>query len=102
LGIDADEKGYPCYSIAKKKIEELTLNKEAYLEHYKEDKDVYGRSLRYIIINNENINIKLVREGFVIARVSDDPYKEQIIEAERIKLGASGAEDWQIMKQAAR
>ena len=32
LGIDADEKGYPCYSAAKMRIEELVLGKEVYLE----------------------------------------------------------------------
>ncbi|MEM2932885.1 MAG: thermonuclease family protein [Candidatus Pacearchaeota archaeon] len=83
LGVDADEKGYPCYNVAKKRLEEFLLNKEVYLEYFNEDRDSYGRMLRYIILNGENINLKLVREGDVIARVSDDPYKDLFIEAER-------------------
>src|SRR3989344_5062730 len=45
LGIDSDEKGYPCYSPAKERIEELVLNKEIYLEADKEDQDQYKRYL---------------------------------------------------------
>lgn len=85
LGIDADEKGYPCYEPAKEKLEELVLNKEVYLEADKEDRDQYQRYLRYLILDGENINSKLVREGFAIARFSPEntKYKEEIINAEK-------------------
>lgn len=39
LGIDADERGYPCYDAAKNGLEELILNKEVRLEKGKEDLD---------------------------------------------------------------
>ena len=32
LGIDTDEKGYPCYEAAKSRLEELVLNKKVKLE----------------------------------------------------------------------
>jgi len=82
LGIDADEKGYPCYSPAKERLEELVLNKEVYLEADKEDQ--YKRYLGYLTLDGENINLKLVEEGFTIARFSqeDVKYKEKIIKAE--------------------
>ncbi len=60
LGIDADEKGYPCYEAAKQRLEELVLNKEVYLESDGEDQDQYKRYLRYLILNNENIRKKLL------------------------------------------
>ena len=63
LGIDADERGYNCYDEAKLELEEWILDKEVVLEKDKTDKDQYGRLLRYVILDGENINIKLVEEG---------------------------------------
>ncbi len=83
LGMDADEKGYPCYFAAKEKLEELVLGKEVYLEQGKEDKDIYDRYLRYVLFNGENINLKLVQEGFVVARTNEeDKYQGDFIGAE--------------------
>jgi endonuclease YncB( thermonuclease family) len=39
LGVDADEKGYPCYETAKERLEELVLNKKVKLEKEKENFD---------------------------------------------------------------
>ncbi len=85
LGIDADESGYPCYYEAKKRIEDLILNKEVFLEEDQEDKDQYGRYLRYIFLNGKNINLQLVKEGFAVARFSSQniKYKEEILDSER-------------------
>src|SRR3989338_7034296 len=43
LGMDTDERGYPCFNIAKKRMEELVLGKEVALESDAEDKDQYQR-----------------------------------------------------------
>ncbi|MBI2046928.1 thermonuclease family protein [Candidatus Pacearchaeota archaeon] len=77
LGIDADEKGYPCYSAAKNRIEELVADAE--------DKDMYKRYLRYIFLDGENINLKLVQEGLAVARFSPEntKYKDEILAAEK-------------------
>ena len=85
LGMDADEKGYPCYSTAKKRIEELVLNKEVELVADSEDKDMYKRYLRYIFLEGENINLKLVQEGLAVARFSPEntKYKDEILAAEQ-------------------
>ena len=85
LGIDADEKGYPCYKAAKKRLEELVLNKEVRLERGKEDLDQYCRYLRYVFVNNKNVSLELVREGLAVARFSpeDVKYQEEIEKAER-------------------
>jgi len=84
LGIDTDESGYPCYTTAKERLEELVLNKEVILEKDQTNKDQYQRYLRYIFLDNNNINLKLVEEGLAIARFypEDIKYKEKIIEAE--------------------
>jgi endonuclease YncB( thermonuclease family) len=99
LGMDADEKGEKCYDAAKKKLSELLLNKVVDLEYFNEDTDAYGRKLRYVILDGENINLWLVKNGYVIARVSNDPYKEMFVEAEQFarenKIGCKWQEDWQ-------
>ncbi len=83
LGIDADERGYPCYDEAKDRIEELILNKEVKLEKDREDKDQYGRYLRYIFLNRKNINLQLVKEGLAVSRFSPQnvKYKQEILNA---------------------
>lgn len=85
LGMDADEKGYPCYEPAKTRLESLVSGKQVKLEKDKTDLDQYGRCLRYIFVNNANVDIQLVKEGLAIARFyqSDVKYKTEITEAEK-------------------
>ncbi|MAG07223.1 hypothetical protein CMI46_00195 [Candidatus Pacearchaeota archaeon] len=85
LGMDTDERGYPCFHEAKEKIEELILNKNVILEKDTEDKDQYDRYLRYIFLNGKNINLQMVEEGFAISRFypQNIKYKEEIITAEK-------------------
>lgn len=84
LGIDADEKGYNCYNVAKKRLEELILNKEVFLEKDITEKDQYGRLLRYVFLDGENVNILMVEEGLAVARFyKDKKYKNDILNAEK-------------------
>jgi len=85
LGIDADEKGYPCYEAAKERLEELILNKEVRLEKGKEDFDQYCRYLRYVFVDDKNVSLELIREGLAVARFSpeDTKYREEISLAEK-------------------
>jgi len=85
LGIDADERGYPCYQAAKERLEELILNKEVKLEKEKEDFDQYCRYLRYVFADDKNVAFELVKEGLVVARFSPEniKYREEISLAEK-------------------
>lgn len=85
LGIDADEAGSPCYEEAKSRLEELVLNKEVELKEDQTDVDQYGRCLRYIFLNGQNINSQLVKEGLAVARFyePDVKYKDEIASAEK-------------------
>jgi len=85
LGIDSDERGYPCYKKAKQRIEELILNKDVTLETDGKDKDQYERYLRYIFLNEKNINLQLVEEGLAIARLypQNKKYRTEILNAEK-------------------
>jgi micrococcal nuclease len=68
LGIDADERNYPCYESAKIFLEKLVLNKKVRLEKDKENVDRYGRCLRYLISDGKNIDFELVKEGEAVCR----------------------------------
>ncbi|MBS3080352.1 thermonuclease family protein [Candidatus Pacearchaeota archaeon] len=83
LGIDSDEKGDKCYKEAKEKLEKVILNKEVELERENKDRDQYKRLLRYVFVDEENVNLRMVEEGYAIARFYDTKkYKEEIIDAE--------------------
>ena len=85
LGIDADERGYPCYEAAKTGLEELILNKEVKLERGAENLDQYCRYLRYVFLNEKNISVELAKEGLVVARFSpeDVKYRQEITQTEK-------------------
>jgi|SRR3989344_619559 len=71
-GINTPETGECYYQEAKEKLAELVLNKRVYVEMDRSDKDKYGRSLRYIYLNETElvlVNGVLVENGF--ARVYD-------------------------------
>lgn len=100
LGIDADEKGYPCYTQAKKRLENLTLGKEVLLESDIEDKDIYGRLLRYVLLDEENINILLVKEGLAIARLENNKkYNQEIKDAEAYAISNKIGCKWANLSQ---
>jgi endonuclease YncB( thermonuclease family) len=98
IGIDADEKGYPCYEQAKKRLENLILEKQIKLEKDQTDLDQYDRCLRYVFLNGINIDVQLVLEGLAVARFYDDvKYKAEISSAEKQaiagKIGCKWAEN---------
>jgi len=85
LGMDADEKGYPCWKAAKQRIEELVLNKQVDVIAEKNvNKDQYKRYLRYLFMNETNIDLQLVKEGLAVARTEDSSYAQEFIDAEKI------------------
>lgn len=85
IGIEADEKDYPCFEEAKGRLEDLILNKTVRLEQDVSDVDLYGRCLRYVFLDGENINIQMVAAGMAVARFyePDTAYKHEIIDAEQ-------------------
>ena len=63
LGINCPEKGEQYYNEAKEFLSSEILNKTIMLKFGKDKQDKYGRTLAYIFLNNENINLKLVENG---------------------------------------
>jgi len=83
LGIDADERGYPCYNEAKVALEQMILNKRVLLEPGTDNKDKYGRLLRWVWINGTLVNLELVKKGLAVARFEkDSKYRLEITNAE--------------------
>lgn len=84
LEIDAADEGSPCYNEATKRLEELILKKEVKLVKETTDKDQYDRLLRYVFLNEENINLELVKEGLAICKFiePDIKYKEDCLKLE--------------------
>lgn len=64
LGIDAPERGEFYFNEAKEFLENEILNKSIRLEFVGERQDKYYRTLAYIHFDNENINVKIVENGF--------------------------------------
>ena len=64
LGINSPEKGEKYYQEAKIFLESLILNKTVMLEFGKDREDKYRRTLAYIYFKGENINLKLIEEGY--------------------------------------
>ena len=64
IGIDTPEKGEPYYQEALEANRNLVGGKKVRLEKDVEDKDKYGRLLRYVWVDNTMVNAELVRLGF--------------------------------------
>ncbi len=84
IGINAPETGEFCSLEATNKLKELILGKKIISEKDVEDKDQYGRLLRYVFINGINVNIEIVRLGLAHAYEygSNTKYLAQIKQAE--------------------
>ncbi len=80
VAINAPEINEPCHDAASGRLSALVLNKKIILEGDTRDRDVYGRLLRYVFLNGENINTKMVRDGLATADIfpADIRYSEDI------------------------
>jgi len=77
LGIDTDERGKSCYNTAKERLEELVLGQEVILESGNDDLDQWCRYLRYLFLDDVNIGLEMVKEGYGVARASTEGSKYQ-------------------------
>ena len=84
LNMDTREKGQNCYQEAKDRMIEHVLLKNVTLERDKEDKDRYGRLLRYVYADGEMVNLQMVREGLAVVYIipPNGNYKNLFVAAE--------------------
>jgi len=64
LGVNTPERGEFYYEEAKYFLENEILNKSVKLEFVGERQDKYYRTLAYVFLEGENINVKIVENGF--------------------------------------
>ena len=82
IGINTPERGEEIYGEAKTFLESQVVNKTAELEYGKTKRDQYGRTLAYIYINNENVNEKIVENGYGnVYFLEDDKYEKPFRQA---------------------
>jgi len=84
LGINAPERGQPYHEKSTNRLRQLVKGKAVILEKDVDDRDQYGRLLRYIFLNGENINVKLVKEGLATVYIipPNIKYETELREAE--------------------
>ncbi|MFH1445187.1 MAG: lamin tail domain-containing protein [Nanoarchaeota archaeon] len=84
LGIDTPEKGQILWQEATDRLTELIDGKNVTLETDETDKDKYERSLRYVWLNNQNIDVLMVREGYaeVLIIEPDHKYESELRDAQ--------------------
>lgn len=90
LGINSPEKGEPYYTEAKKRLEQLVLNKTIMMEGDEEDRDRYGRLLRYVYLGDEMVNIIMLEEGYATLYIlqPNDAYRMIFRNAEEAARGS--------------
>lgn len=64
LGINSPEKGEIAYKEAKEFLENKILKKNVRINFDKEKKDRYNRTLGYIFLGKQNINLESVKQGY--------------------------------------
>lgn len=91
IGIDTPETVHPSKPVecfgkeASDRNKELVTGKMVRLEKDVSETDKYGRLLRYVYVDNDFINLRLVAEGYanVVTYPPDVKYSEQFLMAER-------------------
>lgn len=88
IGINAPERGKYYYNESKKYLENLILNKKIRIEYDSKTKDSYGRTLAYIIFENKNINIEILKNGFAHTYKLNEisKYRKELLEAENYAI----------------
>lgn len=84
LGINTPERGEPFYEEAKERMEKLVLGRKVYMESGKETVDRYGRLLRYIYLEDNMVNLKMIEEGYATVYIirPNDAYEKLFSDAE--------------------
>jgi len=84
LEINTAEAGQPCSEEATNRLRELVEGKQVSLEKDVTDKDMYGRLLRYIFVDDLFVNKQMVKEGLANSYIygNDKKYEDEITQAE--------------------
>ncbi len=67
IGINAPEKNQACFEESFQMLKLLIEQKNISMLRDISEKDKYGRLLRYVFVENENINLIMVQKGFAFS-----------------------------------
>jgi micrococcal nuclease len=96
VGINTPERGRPCYTEAKKMLEELIFS-EVLLESAAEEVDRYGRLLSYVYSDGVFVNVEMLRLGYAHIYGVNLRYQQQFADAEN--EGREGGCIWESPKE---
>jgi len=68
VGIDTPERGECHFKTASRRMASLVEGKKVTLTRSDEDKDRYGRLLRYVNVGTTDAGLRLIKEGLAVAR----------------------------------
>ena len=89
VGIDTPEVGECGYDRATKNLVDLALDKRVQLTRSDEDRDHYGRLLRYVDVGSKDAGLRLIQNGNAIARYDSrdgygfHPREDRYVRADR-------------------
>jgi micrococcal nuclease len=87
VGVNAPETNSPYSTKATGFVKKLVENKKVKLEYDAYTSDSFGRTLAYVIIDNKNLSIELVKQGLAKVSIYDDRrkliYQDQLLKAEQ-------------------
>lgn len=96
LGMDTPERGQRYWLEAKRFLEEKVLDRTVKLEKDVEDKDKYGRLLRWIFAGDDFVNLQLVQEGYARTLFYEEvKYRDTLLRAEA-GARAKGLKIWSL------
>lgn len=93
IGINTPEKGQPYFKEAKDALEKLILEREVRLELDIAAKDMYGRTLGYLYVDNEFINQDMIESGYAVVDTvpPNVRYADELVSAlDKAKSDCSG------------
>lgn len=97
LGIDADETGTSCYSVAQRALAQQVADRRVTLVRDARNRDRYDRLLRYVFVDGEHVNTRLVRSGTVETALYPNVqrYRRQLLQAEADAREAGRGCEWE-------
>lgn len=85
IGIDAPEKDEFYHQESKDRLINAILGKKVILKKDLSDVDIYGRQLRYIFLNNDFVNLEMVKAGYAdaVEYPPDIKYQRELADAKK-------------------
>lgn len=87
VGVDTPERGQRWYAESRSALAELVMGRTVRLEFegdHPARRDKYGRLLAYLLLDDRNVNVEMIRQGWspYISKYGGERYKRSLAEAE--------------------